>query len=414
MITRLASGASAFVKRVFPERQIYHRAEGQVHYISLSTRAQLLAATASAVVMGWTAYATASVFLRGHLLSAQSHEAARIKARYEHWLAEARAREASALALLQSRTNDFEEAALEFERRHQTLVELLDHATGGATPGRGVHVARSESEDAVLMTAAVENPVPRRSRLAIETAERAPEIDPGDRFAAISSDQEHRLDIAEEASQDRVENLRAVLRMTGLSAQEVLQEGAGASAQGGPFIGVSEEEEFAAALDLEDDFSRRVARVAARVAEAERLERAIESTPLGVPIGDTFRVTGDFGRRIDPITGRPGNHTGLDMGAYRLAPIVAAAPGQVTYVGWRGGYGRVVEIDHGHGFKTRYGHLQRATVQRGDTVAFGERVGQMGSTGRSTGDHLHYEVWFRGKVYDPTDFLKAGNYVQQG
>jgi murein DD-endopeptidase MepM/ murein hydrolase activator NlpD len=107
-------------------------------------------------------------------------------------------------------------------------------------------------------------------------------------------------------------------------------------------------------------------------------------------------------------------HSGLDFGAYHLAPITAAAPGQVTFVGWKGGYGRVVEIDHGHGFKTRYAHLQRATVQQGDTVAFGERVGQMGSTGRSTGDHLHYEVWFRGKVYDPTDFLKAGNYVQQG
>ncbi len=414
MITRLASGASAFVKRVFPERQIYHRAEGQVHYISLSTRAQLLAATASAVVMGWTAYATASVFLRGHLLSAQSHEAARIKARYEHWLAEARAREASALALLQSRTNDFEEAALEFERRHQTLVELLEHATGGDTAGRGVRVARADTEDAVLMTAAVENPVPRRSRLAIETAARAPDVDPGDRFASISNDQDRRLDIAEEASQDRVENLRAVLRMTGLSAQEVLQEGSGASAQGGPFIGISEDEEFADALDLEDEFSRRVARVAARVAEAERLERAIESTPLGVPVGDEYRVTSHFGRRIDPLTGRAATHSGLDFGAYRLAPIMAAAPGQVTFVGWRGGYGRVVEIDHGHGFKTRYGHLQRATVQRGDTVAFGERVGQMGSTGRSTGDHLHYEVWFRGKVYDPTEFLKAGNYVQQG
>jgi murein DD-endopeptidase MepM/ murein hydrolase activator NlpD len=372
-----------------------------------------LAATASAVVMGWTAYATASVFLRGHLLSAQSHEAARIKARYEHWLAEARAREASALALLQSRTNDFEEAALEFERRHQTLVELLDHATGGETIGRGMRVARGDTEDAVLMTAAVENPAPRRSRLAIETSARAPEIDPGDRFASISADQDRRLDLAEEASQDRVENLRAVLRMTGLSAQEVLDEGSGVAA-GGPFVDASDGEEFAAGLDLEDEFSRRVARVAARVAEAERLERAIEATPLGVPIGDAFRVTGDFGRRIDPITGRPANHTGLDMGAYRLAPIVAAAPGQVTYVGWRGGYGRVVEIDHGHGFRTRYGHLQRATVQRGDTVAFGERVGQMGSTGRSTGDHLHFEVWFRGKVYDPTEFLKAGNYVQQG
>lgn len=412
MITRLASGASAFVRRVFPERQIYHRAEGQVHYISLSTRAQLLAATASAVVMGWTAYATASVFLRGHLLSAQSHEAARIKARYEHWLAEARAREASALALLQSRTTDFEEAAREFERRHQTLVDLLEHATGGETPGRGLRLASADGDDAILMSAAVENPTPRRSRLAIETAAAATTGDPGDRFTQIRVDQDRQLSIAEEAAQDRVENLRAVLRLTGLSAEQVLEEGA--NGVGGPFVSVSEDDAFAAALDLEDDFSRRVARVAARVAEAERLERAINAAPLGEPIGDAYRLTSDFGRRIDPITGRPGEHHGLDLAAYHLAPITAAAPGRVSYVGWRGGYGNVVEIDHGHGFKTRYGHLQRATVRRGDTVAFGERVGQMGSSGRSTADHTHYEVWFNGKVKDPADFLRAGNYVQQG
>jgi len=412
MISQLASGAGAFVRRVFPERQIYHRAEGQVHYISMSTRAQLLAATASAVVMGWTAYATASVFLRGHLLSAQSHEAARIKAKYEHWLAEARAREASALALLQSRTTDFEEAAREFERRHETLVDLLEHATGGETPGRGLRLARSDGRDAVLMTAAIENPTPRRSRLAIETAAASPVGDPGDRFTQIRFDQERRLSVAEEASQDRVENLRAVLRLTGLSAQQVLEESN--TGVGGPFVGVSEESAFGAALDLEDEFARRVARVAARVAEAERLERAIESTPLGEPVGDDYRITSNYGRRMDPITGRPGRHTGLDIGAYHLAPITSAAPGRVSFVGWRGGYGRVVEIDHGHGFKTRYGHLQRATVQRGDTVAFGERVGQMGSTGRSTADHLHFEVWFKGRVQDPTDFLRAGSYVQQG
>jgi murein DD-endopeptidase MepM/ murein hydrolase activator NlpD len=86
----------------------------------------------------------------------------------------------------------------------------------------------------------------------------------------------------------------------------------------------------------------------------------------------------------------------------------------VTYAGTRGGYGRVVEIDHGSGFKTRYGHLNSISVKTGQTVAIGQKVGTMGSTGRSTGPHLHYEVYYRGKSYDPIKFLRAGKHVYEG
>ncbi|MCG8443496.1 MAG: DUF5930 domain-containing protein, partial [Caulobacterales bacterium] len=255
------------MRRVFPERQIYHRAEGQVQYISLTTRTQLLAATASAVVMGWTSYATASVFLRGHLLSAQSAEAARIKAKYERWLAEARAREASALALLQTRTTDFEQAAAEFQRRHATLKDLLEHATGDSADDDRLELA-SATPDArsVLMTAAVEDPTPRQSRLAVEAAERERDARASDELTQVMHEQERMLDSAEETSQDRVENLRAVLRLTGLEVESVLDEGDRAT--GGPFVSLSEEEAFGDALELEDGFAQRVARVAARVAEA--------------------------------------------------------------------------------------------------------------------------------------------------
>ena len=408
MITRWASETGTFVKRVFPERQIYHRSEGQVQYISLSTRAQLLAATASAVVVGWTAYATASVFLRGHLLSAQSAETLRIKNKYERWLAEARAREASALALLQTRTTDFQQASREFERRHETLKELLEHATGDDVPGRGLRLVRSEGSDAVLMSAAAEDATPRRSRLAAITAEPA-NAGSDEKLSELMVEQDRMLHAAEEAAQDRVESLRAVMQLTGVSADRVLD--AGARGRGGPLIDLprSGDREF------EDPFARRVARVAARVAEAERLERAIDAAPLARPVGDrrAYQTSG-FGRRVDPMTGRPAQHNGLDFGAYPMAPITAVAPGRVTFAGWKGGYGRVVEIDHGHGFKTRYGHMQKTFVKPGEQVEVGQRIGGMGSTGRSTGTHLHYEVWFKGKVYDPAKFLKAGQYVQQG
>ena len=105
-------------------------------------------------------------------------------------------------------------------------------------------------------------------------------------------------------------------------------------------------------------------------------------------------------------------HHGLDFGGQKSTPIVATAEGVVSYVGRRGTYGRVVEIDHGHGFKTRYAHLNKTFVKRGQKVDKGFKVGGMGSTGRSTANHLHYEIHFQGRAYDPNKFLKAGLYVQ--
>ena len=91
----------------------------------------------------------------------------------------------------------------------------------------------------------------------------------------------------------------------------------------------------------------------------------------------------------------------------------ATAPGVVSFTGERSGYGNTVEIDHGHGFKTRYAHLESIFVKVGQQVALGQKLGAMGSTGRSTGPHLHYEVWVDGRAQNPMRFLKAGDYVQQ-
>jgi murein DD-endopeptidase MepM/ murein hydrolase activator NlpD len=123
--------------------------------------------------------------------------------------------------------------------------------------------------------------------------------------------------------------------------------------------------------------------------------------------------TSGFGARIDPFTHHGAFHPGQDFAGAYMTPIHATAPGVVAFTGQRTGYGNVVEIDHGGGFKTRYAHLQAISVAMGQRVGIGQRIGAMGSTGRSTGVHLHYEVWENGRVQDPTRFLKAGDYVQQ-
>ena len=112
--------------------------------------------------------------------------------------------------------------------------------------------------------------------------------------------------------------------------------------------------------------------------------------------------------RIDPFLARPAMHTGLDFRGDTGEAIRVTAGGTVVSAGWSGGYGRMVEVDHGNGLSTRYGHLSEIDVKVGQTVKAGQTVGRMGSTGRSTGPHLHYETRIDGEAVDPQKFLHAG------
>ena len=135
---------------------------------------------------------------------------------------------------------------------------------------------------------------------------------------------------------------------------------------------------------------------------------------LPVLLDDGFEVTSGFGRRTDPFTSRPAIHEGIDFGSRARRPVYSTAPGRVSFVGWKGGFGKMVEIDHGLGLRTRYAHLRTIFVKRGQEVDFRERIGEVGSTGRSSGPHLHYEVLVDGRPRDPENFLRAGQYVFKG
>lgn len=117
-------------------------------------------------------------------------------------------------------------------------------------------------------------------------------------------------------------------------------------------------------------------------------------------------ITSRFGRRRDPFTGKPDYHSGIDIGGQRGTPILATGKGKVIFAGRDGYYGNVVRIDHGYGYVTVYAHLTKTTVKEGDRVTRGEQVGTLGSTGRSTGNHVHYEVKVNGKAVNPDDYLK--------
>lgn len=143
------------------------------------------------------------------------------------------------------------------------------------------------------------------------------------------------------------------------------------------------------------------------------LSGVVEHLPLAGPLKDKHRLTSRFGTRRDPFNGKPAFHAGLDFVGPLGAGVYATNAGKVVHAGWRNAYGRMVEIDHGLGITTRYAHMRSTAVQEGQTVDAGQLIGTQGSTGRSTGSHLHYEVRLNGKALNPKNFLKAGSYVQK-
>ena len=134
-------------------------------------------------------------------------------------------------------------------------------------------------------------------------------------------------------------------------------------------------------------------------------EVAANLIPSGMPVKDGY-ITSSFGERIDPFTGRRSFHPGLDIGAYRGEQVHAVASGVVTYAGIRDGYGKVVEIDHGDGYMTRYAHNSSLLARVGEHVHTGEVISDAGSTGRSTGPHVHFEVWHDGKLVNPLAYVR--------
>ena len=132
--------------------------------------------------------------------------------------------------------------------------------------------------------------------------------------------------------------------------------------------------------------------------------------PFSSPL-NYFTISSHFGKRRDPINKRWAVHTGLDFGGIKNSRVYATAPGRVSFAGRNGKYGKLVEIDHGFELKTKYGHLNKILVKRGQKVDYRAKIGLMGSTGRSTGPHLHYEILVKGKHQNPWHFIKAGRYV---
>ena len=188
------------------------------------------------------------------------------------------------------------------------------------------------------------------------------------------------------------------MRKLGLNPQRMLATLDDRSAMGGPLIEL---------LPIgKDKFDPRFKRLGLSLARMDALQRGLQGIPQVIPAAGT-RISSGFGYRSDPFAGTPAFHAGLDFKGPTGAPIFAAAGGRVAFVGRRSGYGNCVEIDHGNGLRTRYAHMSAFRARVGQPVIAGQQIGAVGSTGRSTGPHLHFEVRVHDQPVNPRPFLEV-------
>jgi murein DD-endopeptidase MepM/ murein hydrolase activator NlpD len=214
----------------------------------------------------------------------------------------------------------------------------------------------------------------------------------------IEQEQAVTLTDVEERIDTRARQMRSVLADLGINAGRAAAEGA----TGGPFVPVLPSQSAASA------FETQLYRINLGRAQIDRYRHTLVAVPVRKPLIGEIHMTSPFGKRMHPLLGRLSIHAGIDLRGGVGVPVRATATGKVTIAGRQGGYGNIVEISHGNGFATRFAHLSEISVKIGQVVRIGEMVGRIGSTGRSTGPHLHYETRVNGEAADPQKFLHAG------
>jgi len=209
-----------------------------------------------------------------------------------------------------------------------------------------------------------------------------------------------------------LDTLKDVIKQTGLNLSQLKKEYSNedaskakseskTSAQGGPYI-----------PDETPNMSSEVKEMLSGLDDLALMSRIVGNLPLATPIQNAEEQS-TFGHRIDPFNGHLAFHSGLDLSGPIGSKIYSTADGKVIAAGRNGGYGNDIDIDHGYGITTRYAHLSEILVHEGQLIKKGDVIGIQGSTGRSTGPHLHYEVRYHDQAMNPKNFLEAGQYVSQ-
>lgn len=434
------------LERRISEKRLFLRSQGDTRYIRLTPLSQLAGLAGVSLVVAWMLIATAIVLMDNVGAGALRDQAAREQALYEtrlNQMAEERDLRAAEALQAQERFNtalekvsQMQSALLASEQRRKEMEtgieviqatlrrtmaerdsarrELAERAEARMAEGRSPEARAADLDDTLqFLVTALEETAEQRDTIA-EAAQQARREVEHLQLEARLRDERNDMIFArlEDAVSRSMAPLERVFRDAGLPPERILEQVRSAHAAPDDRlrpISISTRGSFDADLDTD---TQRVNDILAGLDRINLFRIASERAPFAEPVrANNVRFTSGFGTRRDPKTGRTRQHNGVDFAGPRGTAISATADGVVTHAGWHGGYGNTVIIRHAFGIETLYAHLHSINVRDGQRVSRGDRIGGMGTTGRSTGVHLHYEVRLGGRPIDPMTYIRAARNV---
>ncbi|QLQ19183.1 MAG: peptidoglycan DD-metalloendopeptidase family protein [Exiguobacterium profundum] len=432
---------NAALERILPEQRLFLKSDRDTRFVRLRPATQAIAIAAGGVMLLWTVVATSILLLDFvNAGSARSQQQVR-QARYEERLdalSQDRDRRADEAASAQERFNlalaevskmQTRLLASEDRRELETGIEVIqatlrrtiqerDSARAELAETQGTEVksgptaaerAADTTETLAFLTGALQETAGERDLMEGAARDAVAKVDAvaAERDAILARNAEIFTQL-EDAITVSMEPLDKMFAAAGLSPDSLLKSvRSGYSGQGGP-LGPLALSASGAAPSTDE---MRANALLGKLDEVNMYRIAATKVPLVLPVTSSFRYTSGFGVRQDPKGWGRRMHEGVDMAGSYGAPVYATADGVVIYAGWENGYGLLVKIKHDFGIETRYGHLSQIRVGVGQRVSRGDKIGDMGNSGRSTGTHLHYEVRVNGAAKNPMTFIKAGTNV---
>lgn len=439
MTPRIFLQFSAWLQHYFPEQRLFLKSQTDTRFIRLNPFTQLIALIFGSLALGWTILATAILLMDSISAGTSREQIARQQGLYEERLnalsedRDLRAQEASGaqerfntalkqVAEMQSRLLQSEDRRRELETGIDVIQNTLRRTISERDAAKAELAGMTQSTgrtDAGRMKDA-ESTVTYLADALGQTANQRDGIQKSldqsdEKIAKVEGDKkalEARNNVIfsrlEEALKVTVEPLDQMFRDAGLDPNEMIDQArSGYDGQGGPLLPIK----LAPKGEAPSAEETRANELLKGLKDIDLYRKVAFMTPFSMPVKSSYRYTSGFGYRKDPFGRGTRRHEGQDLAGAYGSPIYATADGVVIYSGWQSGYGRLVTIRHKYGFETRYGHLSQIRAKVGQKVSRGDRIGDMGNSGRSTGTHLHYEIRLGGTPKNPMTFIKAANHV---
>lgn len=436
--SRLLKKVHAALERRFPEKRLFLRSDTETRFIRLRSETQLVIWTGGTLLVAWTIIATAILLMDSIGSGNFRAQAQRDQYIYEQRLnalsseRDVRAEEAVAaqerftkalqqISLMQSELLASEDRRRELETGIEVIQATLRRTMNeredvkndlsslkarieGNAEGGSIAFASSEMTgtvdmltDALAQTAAERDQIKTDAQTAID---QAAEMQLELRLLQERNDEIFRQ--LEEAMLVSVEPLDKMFKAAGMDPERILdQVRRGYSGTGGPLMPI----QFSTRGAEPDADALRANSILGNLDRINLYRIAAERAPFAMPVKSNYRLTSGYGSRWGRL------HAGTDFAGPVGTPIYSTADGVVTHAGWSSGYGRLIKIQHEFGIETRYAHLNAIRVNVGQRVSRGDRIGDMGNSGRSTGPHLHYEVRVGGNAVNPMIYIRAGQDV---